>query len=55
MVNGLAAPPPGDLMLWEDARDVAAWLVALRRAVPPNKWVDEEVEEARLNTFAGMM
>ena len=41
MSAGLACPGPGEPWLWEDVRDLSQWLAALRRTVPPERWVED--------------
>lgn len=54
MMSGAYRPGDGELLL-EDANDLTAWAVFLKKAVPANKWVEESVNEAEAAALAALL
>lgn len=48
------SPPDEDPYL-EDVNDLHGWLTVMKRTVPPEKWVEELVVAAELDSFKGVM
>jgi hypothetical protein len=49
------APGPGGPLLLEDALDLWAWLGALRRTMPPARWVEEWASEASYRSMEALL
>jgi len=54
IANGVIRVPDGELTD-DDAWDIAMMFVMLGRAVPPKRWVDTMVDQARVDSMKCLM